>query len=668
MLPSREIFWNIPLNFVLYIMMLVPLGLLVWAVYKRYQLWHKGKPESRQGNVWRRVKAFIGPAVIDGLLHRRILGNRYGGIMHILILWGSLPLLVAAAVDAFSHYVYDFMVGPTYLIFSLIVDLGGLAVIAGVLMAVFRRYVLRPKKLDILWDDGVVLGSILLIVVTGYVIEGLRMAATELPVNPDWSRYSPGGLVVANALQGFVASNTGAAEGLHRGLWWFHATLTFGFMSYVFLRFSKIAHLVFSPLNAFYRSLKPKGALTPIDIEKVETLGVGNIEEFTWKQLLDLDACTRCGRCQEACPAFFSGKPLNPKKVILDLKRAMVEKWVTKKGDTIGQILPGGVIGTEELWNCTTCRACMEQCPVFIEHVDKIVELRRNLVLMQNSIPETGQRAIATMMKRGDPMSGTIYLRTDWYKDLGVKVLSQDANVDIMLFVGCVGAMDDRAQKATISLAKVLKAAGVNFGVLGAEETCCGDPARRLGHELQFQAQALRNIETMQRYNVKKVLASCPHCYNTLKVEYPQFGGNFQVIHHTEFLADLLRSGKLKPSKRLDATVVYHDPCYLGRYNDNYQAPRELLAAIPGLKLVEMDRSGKKSFCCGGGGGHLWLEETSGQRINVIRTEQALDTKASTVGIACPYCLQMFEDGISRKQLGDKLKAREVSELLEQSL
>ena len=332
-----------------------------------------------------------------------------------------------------------------------------------------------------------------------------------------------------------------------------------------------------------------------------------------------------------------------------------------------GKVLPGEVVTEDEIWACTTCRACDEVCPLYVEHIDKIIDLRRNLVLERASIPETAEGALRSIEARGHPWRGTTATRTDWTEGLEVKILAEDSNIDILYWVGCTGALEERSTKVTQSVAKILKSAGINFGILGTEESCCGEPARRLGNEYLFQMQAQKNIELLKNYNVKRIVTACPHCYNTIKNEYPQFGGEFEVIHHTEFMASLLKEGKLRIKQGASGMVTYHDSCYLGRHNDIYQPPRQILNNMPDLTLVEMERNRKRGFCCGGGGGRMWLEESIGTRISEMRIEQAIEAKAQVVATACPYCLQMFDDAIKAKEVEESLKVMDIAELVESS-
>jgi Fe-S oxidoreductase len=400
---------------------------------------------------------------------------------------------------------------------------------------------------------------------------------------------------------------------------------------------------------------------------------VATIDQLTWKQNLDLYSCVVCGNCQELCPANLSGKQLNPKKVIQDLKNHLLKVGPELvKAKTKGEPAPANpnvplvenVIKLDEIWACTTCGACDEVCPVWVDHIDKIVDLRRNLVMEQASMPETAEGALRSIEDRGHPWRGTTLSRTDWADGLDIKILADDSDVDILFWVGCTGALEERSTKISQSVAKILKAAGINFGILGTEESCCGEPARRLGNEYLFQMQAEKNIEILKKYGVKRIVTACPHGYNILKNEYPQFGGNFEVIHHTELFAQLIKEGKLKINKGLNEVVTYHDACYLGRYNDIYQPPRQLIKAVPDIKLKEMERNKRRSFCCGGGGGHMWLEEQEGRRINELRTEQALETGAQKVITVCPFCLQMFDDGIKTKGAEERFKVMDIAELL----
>ena len=668
-MATREVFWNISHSYVMYILAAIAVAFWVFSIYRRYKLWHLGKPDDCSKNIGKRIRVFIRTTVVDALAHRRFLRDPYPGIMHLIIFWGFVILLLASAIDAVTYYISRHIIGTPYLWFSLIADIAGLLVLIGIIMAAYRRYIWKPKRLNTILDDGIGLALIAVILITGFMVEGLRQAATEINIHPDWAVWSPGGFVFAKAFDGMSQNSL---LFWHKSLWWFHSALAIGAIIYSALVFSKLQHIVVSPLNVFFRSLGPVGTPAPINIENAETLGVGDIKDFTWKQLLDLDACTNCGRCQDACPAWATGKPLSPRKVVQDLKVHMLKAANNQANQSDNApTLVGEAPSEVEIWSCTTCGACQETCPVYVEHIVKIIDLRRNLVLAQSKMPESAQLMLRNMQLRGHPWAGvqSMRLRGDWTSGLELKILAEGGNADTLFWVGCTGAFVERNVKATLSMTRVLKAAGVDFGVLGDAETCCGDPARRAGYEFQFQILAEQNIEIFKSHNIKEIITTCPHCYNTIKNEYTKYGGDFKVVHYTQLIADLIRQGKLKLTNELNSILTYHDPCYLGRYNSVYLEPRRILQAIPKAKLEEMERSRNTSFCCGGGGGLMWIEEQPGTtKINQMRLEDALKTGAETVVTACPYCLQMFEESIEHKDIKGSLKARDLVELVEAAM
>jgi len=656
---------------VIYVLAAIALAFWVFGLYRRYQLWRLGKPDDCSKDIGKRIPVFIRTTIVDFLAHRRFLRDPYPGMMHLILFWGFVILLLASGVDAFTHYITGHIIGTPYLWFKLIVNIAGLLALIGIIMAAFRRYILRPKRLNTLLDDDIGIALIAAMLITGFMVEGLRQTATELTLHPDWAPWSAGGYVLAKA---FAGMSQDSLLFWHRLLWWFHSALVIGAIIYSGLAFSKLQHIVVSPLNTFFRSLGPVGVPASINIENAESepLGVGAIKDFTWKQLLDLDACTNCGRCQDACPAWATGKPLSPRKVVQDLKVHMLKAADNQANQPdIVPTLVGEAPNEAEIWACTTCGACQETCPVYVEHIVKIIDLRRNLVLAQSKMPETAQLMLRNMQSRGHPWAGiqSLRLRGDWTSGLELKILAEGDNVNTLFWVGCTGALAERNVAATLSMTKVLKAAGVDFGVLGEAETCCGDPARRAGYEFQFQIMAEQNIEIFKSYNIKEIITLCPHCYNTIKNEYPKYGGDFKVVHYTQLIADFIGQGKLKLTRELNSRITYHDPCYLGRYNGVYLEPRRILRAIPETKVEEMERSRNTGFCCGGGGGHMWIEEQPGStKINQMRLEDVVKTGADTIVTACPYCLQMFEESIEHKEMKDSLKARDLVELVEEAM
>ena len=667
--PTRIIFGNIAYGWLVYIFAVAMAIAFGWGCYQHFRLWRQGKPAFRLDRPWDRVKSVFG----HGFGHQRLIKDAYPGLMHLLIFSAFVVEFIGTALIALQVDLGRvFLWGDFYLYYSLVLDIFGVLGIIGLIMAAERRYLRKVERLTDTPDDSSALLILFVVFLTGFLVEGMRIGATELSQHPNWAVWSPGGLVIAK---------TAAAAGFtqetflrwHRFWWWFHMVLIFGFLAYIPYS-AKLFHMISAPINAFLSDLKPKGILEPIpDFEEVESFGAAKLQDFTWKQLLDLDACTACGRCQARCPAYNSGKPLSPKQVILDLRNYMHDLAATPVAGTDGHAaevhqMVGDVIKDDTLWACTTCGACVQECPVMIEHIDTIVDMRRHLVMNEARMPETVEQALRSMEQRSHPWRGTPYTRTNWTEGLDVPVLSEKGGAEYVFWVGCTGALMDRNIKVTQAMATILKAAGVDFAVLGEEEVCTGDPARRLGNEYLFQLLAQRNIETLQQYGVKKILTQCPHCFNTLLNEYPQFGGTFEVIHHTQFVERLLREGQLRLTKPITQTITYHDSCYLGRHNGIYQAPREILQQIPGVKTVEMEHNRERGLCCGAGGGHAWMDENSPRKVNFMRTEEAVRTTADVIGSACPFCLQMFEDGIRGVHAEESLVVQDLAEIVAKAL
>ena len=634
-------------------------AVFAFGFYRRYQLWMVGKPDPRTDQPKERLKSIW--AYVLG--HKRMLRDTYPGWMHLLIFYGFLVPFVVVVITQAKFSLPKTLALPLSLLFDLVGVLG----IAGLLLAAYRRYVQKPENqtYDTSAGNGVALLLLLGIFSLGFCIEGLRIARTQ----PEGMAWSPVGWIFSQFFAGLAEPNQVL---LHRVLWRLHLYLVLGFIASI--PYSRMLHIVTGPANVYFRSLVPKGELPPIrDFETAETFGASKLEDLTWKQLFDMDACTRCGRCLDHCPGSVTGKPLAPKRNWDSLRAHMEERAaLRRKGvdpDGEGQKkLIGDALSEDVIWACTNCLACAMVCPVFIPCVDKFLEMRRYLVLMESRFPQEVQLVFRNMENNSNPWGVGLGLRADWTKGLEVKTLAEDSEADLLFWVGCAGSFDDRNKKVATSLVKIFKAAGVRFSILGTEEGCCGDSARRIGNEYLYQTLVQANIEVLKNYGVKKILTMCPHCFNTLKNEYPQFGGKYEVLHYIQFLAELLAQGKLKPSKPLDKVITYHDSCYLGRANEVYEEPRQVLRAIPGLKLVEMERNHIRSFCCGAGGGRMWMEEKLGTRINQERTDQALKTNAQLVGTACPYCLTMLGDGIKEKGLEEKLTAVDLAELVEQCL
>ena len=677
---GREVFWNAH-NFepILFILTAVALAIFAYGFYRRWKLWRAmGKDEIR----WDKLPVRIKSLFVNGFLQVKTWKDAYPGIMHGLIFFGFFVLLFGAIFDAGEFHIteplfnWSFLRGRFYLGFAFLMQLFGFCVLIGILLALFRRYVLKPERLgykgkpDNTADDAIALLLILGIIVTGFLISALRIRVTYQQTPWEWVRFVSWG-IAAYALAGV---ETSTALALHKVIWWTHTFIALSFIAYI--PYSRLLHMITTSVNHFLLSLQPTGYLEPIrDFENAESFGANKLDDFTWKQIFDSDACTRCGRCQDGCPAYLSGKPLSPKKVIQDIKTYWLEKAPTTikakpaaaeaAGDAVQEKpLAGGVIDLHELWACTNCMYCMEHCSSSIEHVPKIVNMRQYKVLTEADFAPELQLTYRNMENNSNPWGVGAHLRADWAKELGVKTLAENPQVEYLYYVGCSGSFDDRGKKVSVAFAKILQAAGVSFGILGNEEGCCGDSAMRGGNEYLFQTQAQANIATMNGYGVKKIITTCPHGYNALKKDYPNFGGNFEVYHHTEIIANLLASGKITLSQPLTGLFTYHDSCFLGRYNDIYKQPRQILKAVPGIKLAEMERNLSKSFCCGAGGARMWMEEDIGDRINNMRTDQAAATKAGTVAVACPFCLTMLSDGIKDRQLSEKMVSLDIAEIV----
>ncbi len=679
-MPTREIYWNIVGGGLIYVLAAIAAGLLARGIWKRIRLWRLGGPDTRSDRMRERFMGLL--AEVFG--HRRALRDPLPGVAHLLVFYGFLAEVFATANISVQEWTgIHFLRGTYYLWYSLFSDVFGLLAILGLAYLFWRRAVQRPARLHSVMDDWIALALLLLVFVQGYVVEGLRIAATELAQQPDLARWSPGGWLVAQAFSGLGEP---ALRSAHRIVWWLHAATAFAFLSYFV--YGKLAHAFYGTANVLLRNLGPSGRLVHADVEALaeadpdalERLGASRIDAFSWKALLDLDACMSCGRCEEVCPAHLSGVPLSPRKLIRDLKDHLTAVGPALLG--AGATAPAGLAplyGTGgdaaqpavlevELWGCRTCGACQRECPVFIEHVPKIVDMRRALVMTDTRMSEGVQQLLRNMDDRMHPWVGATRDREEWFADLDVKRLGDGERAEWLFWVGCTGAMIERNVKVTRAVAKVLRAGGVDFGVLGSEECCTGDPARRVGGEVTFQICAKTNLETLSRYGVRKIVTACPHCFNTLKNEYPDLGGRFEVVHHSELIAELVRDGRLRPSRRLDS-LTYHDPCYLGRHNEVYDAPREVLQAVStegGLR--ELPRNRSRALCCGSGGGYAWMDDDPTTRINRMRIDEVKASGATTAAVSCPFCMQMFDDGIKAKGYEERLAALDIAELIANAL
>jgi Fe-S oxidoreductase/nitrate reductase gamma subunit len=657
--PTREIFFNIDGVAVLYVLFAMSIATFAWGIAKHVRRWRLGRPANLGGSPWRRIVGLFR----DGLLMMRSLRRyRRSGVQHLILLWAGL-MLVAGTTVCFVHedLGIPIMQGDFYLYFqSLSLDIAGALLIAALLGQLAQRYLLPPARFKSSTSrDALPIVAVLTIAITGFLMEGARIQLTADP----WAAWSPVGNGIGYVLTGVFGE--GSLAHFHRTVWWLHAVLVFGVIAW--LPHSKLLHAMTAPANILLRREGPKGALAPMRLQDPAEVSVAGIEQFTWKDLLDLDACTECGRCDDSCPATRAGKPLEPRRLILSLRSLMAQ------ADGPGGASAASVIPPQTLWACTTCRACTDVCPVNIEHVDKIVQMRRQQVLGESQFPAEYQKVFRNLEVFGDALGKGPLLREEWLNGApNVRRVGADDDggepVELLFWAGCMGSLYDERSRTTLRTAvRVLEKAGVKVSVLGREERCCGDPARRMGNEYLFETLARKNVETFASRGVRKVVTQCPHCFNTLKNEYGQFGANLDVVHLNELVAELIQSGRLEVRAQLDETFTYHDPCYLGRHNGVFDAPRVIAAAALRHPVREMERSRANSACCGAGGGAMWAGPSVGKRLEENRIEEALETSAAGVATSCPFCTVMLDSAARQKGVEHSFQVTDVIELIDRA-
>ena len=669
-------------------------AIFVLAMARHLRIFVAARPATPQPNPFRHIPARFVGLIEYAFLQTKMFKDWRAGLMHAGIFWGFVLLTIGTANIVTGGIIQTVFSAPfdgaLWTAISAMQNVVAVIVLASIAWAYWRRLVSRPRRLTYNRDALVILGMI------GGVV------ATELGAQiVEFARYGeqPGAFIAA-ALASPLRSafSPGVLDAAFTTLWWGHILLVAAFL--VYLPFSKHLHIVTSFPNIWYRKLAPRGELPAMDLEREDvTFGLKSLQDLGWKDLLDGFTCTECGRCQEACPAWNTGKPLNPKTFIMGIRDMSVEAehglnlipnspivretYGLDDGlrpEALIKPIVDEAIPYDAVWDCVTCGACVEACPVLIEHVDKIVGLRRNLVLEESRFPDELAGAFRNMEGPRNPWGQPPSTRTDWTKGLPFDVptvadLAQEDRLDeieVLYWVGCAAAFDERNKRVARAFATCLDAAGVRFAILGQEESCTGDPARRMGNDYVYQVLASGNVETLNRYGMaeRTIVTACPHCFNTIANEYGQLGGTFSVVHHAVYLERLIAEGRLQlgGDGLPERSVTYHDPCYLTRYNGIVSSPREVLAAVPGLELREMERHGRKTFCCGAGGGRMWMEETRGTRINRERTRQVLATGAETVAVACPFCMVMLRDGIVEEGAGDGVSARDIAELLAEAV
>lgn len=627
-----------------------------------------GKKENRFDNIGERIKNVLTVAIGQS----KILRDPVGGTVHVVIFWGFLLFLTAVLESIIQGFYSNFslsFLGPIFSLITLTQDIFGILVFAAVLFALYRRYIQKVKRLEhgkeSLIDATIVLSLILVVVISMFGQNISHIAKNNFTL-ANWE-VRPISFTLAN-----VFYSTGENASIwYEIFWWIHILTIFGFMN--FLPYSKHLHVFASIPNVYFEKLgNKKFELKKINLEDetIEQFGAADVDHLTWKQMFDGYTCTECGRCSDACPANKTGKLLSPREIIINVRKRTVEKapLILEKSENtelLEKTLIHNYITPEELWACTTCGACMQECPVTIEHLDTIVDMRRNLVLMESEFPNELNPVFKNLETNFTPWAFNHQDRANWTEGLNVKTMAEDPNCEYLFWVGCAGSYDSRYQKVSKAIAELFNKAGVNFRILGTEEKCNGDTARRLGNEYLAQMMMQENVETLNSYKVKKIVTGCPHCYNSLKIEYPQFGGNFEVYHHSEVLEKLIDDGKIKLKENSQKSkVTYHDSCYLGRYNQIYNSPRNSLNSVVGLELLEMDRNKDKGFCCGAGGGRMFLEETEGTKININRTEEALLTNADTIASACPFCMTMLTDGVKSFEKQQDVSVKDIAEII----
>jgi Fe-S oxidoreductase len=694
------------------ILLIVGLAIFSRTMYYKIVLLMALEPTNRANH----IKDRLINMVVIALGQKRLVGRKKEwapGIMHAFIFWGFCILLIRSLslygegfVQGFQLPLFgdNFILGYLYIALK---DIMEAVVLLMVIYAIYRRAIVKPARLHNTWEAYFVLGMIGVLMISDLLYDGARFNLITMYHNPDHLHFfnnpqyghefiwTPVSVGAASVISGFSADANALIMTI---MFWLHIITQLTFLN--FLPLGKHFHVITALPNVFLKNLgypHEKTKLLDLEDESVwedESLGINHIHQLNWKQGLDLYTCTECGRCKEVCPTYTTDKPLNLhdfndalKAELFEnadnlIQRAKLSATLKEDGDAeqneaikaqMAELnskkqLIGDVISQDTLWACTTCRACEEVCPVTIEHVPRIMAMRQGQTLMAGEYPQELNAAFKGLERNGNPWGIGYDKRADWADGFDVKTMADDSDVDYLLWVGCAGSFDDRSKKVSISLVKILQKAGISFAILGKEEKCTGDFARRSGNEMMYQMMAQENIETLNNYKVKKIIAACPHCLNTLKHEYPQMGGNYEVIHHTQFIDELIRSGKITLNKSMEGSLTYHDPCYLGRYNSIYDQPRSILQSISKHGLKELDRHGRESFCCGAGGGRMWLEETIGKRINVERAEEIVDRTVATVAVACPFCLTMIEDGMKELNQDEDIRALDICELVAQNM
>ncbi len=695
---TKPHFFNLPMPFAMifmYVLAALASAIFAWGLWQRVRLWIQGQPEFKFDRIPERIKNLL----LDGFAQRKIRQRRMAGIAHVAVFFGFIALFIGTDIvfleyDLLNKLGYTMWFGTFYLWYSLILDLMGVAFVAGLLIFMYRRFYKQPKHLGTTSDDKFLLFLLLGIGVTGFLLEGARMASGwvdpgtgQMQSIEPFASWSPVGLLFARAFQSLgMGPGLESARNAHTAVWMIHMVIVMGFIAYI--PWSKLLHIFTSPLSLFFQDLKPSGKIeTPFHLMRFNAEGemeenpdfkeedllkgsFGKFEDLSWRQLLELDACTKCSRCTVECPATLSGRMLSPMHFIQDLRMAMGVQLGGNQKEEERRPLVGdqGVIRPQTLWSCTTCNACVTACPVGIQHVDFYMGMRRHLNNEMN-LPTHVVETLKKIQNNSNPWGIARSDRMAWASDMPVKpkTIEENPGPEVLYWIGCAGNFDERNQKITKAILKIFDKAGVNYAILGKDEKCTAEVARRMGDEGTFQQFAFENIMVMNQLGIRRIVTACPHCFNTFANEYPELGLKAKVVHHAEFIKELVDSGKLKIESKVDETLTYHDSCYLGRHNGQYDAPRDLLRAA-GVNLLEMERSRTEGLCCGAGGANMWYEVPEEVAINKHRVQEAQGTGAQGAATACPFCMAMFVDGRKKLDIEEKFTAQDVAEVVAKTI
>lgn len=646
---TRPLFWNVDGKSIMYVLTFLTLCIFTLGMRKKILIWTQGKPGTNQNARAADLENLFSYLTLH---NKRVFKSSFRRRIHLLVFYGFFVLLIGTVIVGLQ---YDFNLrlfyGPFYLILSFCLDLFGLAALAGVLMSGYKRYISKKESLSSSPDKVITLSLMFIILFSGFILEGLRIYAT----NDIWAAWSPVGLLFAAPFR-FLGLSLNSARSAHAVFWYVHMVLALGFIAYI--PYSNLLHMFASPLNLLLSCSPANTPIVPTPKGDQKVLRLGDL---TRQQLIELDACVSCLRCEKHCPANESGSPLSPQELVQTLKQHANRQfsWWGKRTNAFDSRVLGPVISEETIYSCTMCGRCHERCPVQIGHVNIMLAMRRGM--LDQDYPEPVKAVLGKIRHTGNPLGLDSGHRNHW-TELAVPLMAEKQQSEVLYWVGCYGAFDSRQQQVARSMFRIFAQAGIDYAILGQEEKCCGDPARILGDERMFRHLAAENVQVLNKYKFKTIVTHCPHCFHTLKNLYPEFGRHYQVLHHSEFILQLIEAGKIRPEGKANVKVTFHDSCYLGRYNSIYDAQRQVLSSIPGLELVEMNQNRSKSLCCGAGGGRIFLADQQNLEISRLRIREAAETDSAILASACPLCLSNLTAGI--QSLGSELINLDIAEII----